>query len=115
MGEIAEYDLSQISDDDHEDRIADLKRLLDECQAKRASADKRARERLKRVSELEAWVREALPCFYSWHYQGGYHYCEECDEIGNYHGERDSVIHTAHCFVGRGEKLLEGADAEEVI
>ena len=97
MGEIAEYDLSQISDDDHEDRIADLKRLLDECQAKRASADKRARERLKRVSELEAWVREALP------------YLKDTQRFLTYVPE-GGLWHEFGGVITCGEKLLEGAD-----
>ena len=97
MGEIAEYDLSQISDDDHEDRIADLKRLLDECQAKRASADKRARERLKRVSELEAWVREALPMVLDAMICPA-DVCANCDGV-EFGGRA--------CHYSRGEKLLE--------
>ena len=115
MGEMAEYELGMLREDDIEDRIDELRRLLGESETQRKAAIAKLRTCRMRRRKLEAFLREALPRFYSWHYQGGYYYCEECEESGGYQHDRDSVVHKADCFVGRGEKLLEGADAEEVI
>ena len=65
--------------------------------------------------ELKAWVREAVTYVrfgVTSRLTTGEHYCMNCHQRADILGR---IKHTNKCVAMRGEKLLEGADKEEVI
>ena len=115
MGEMAEYELGMLREDDIEDRIDELRRLLGESETQRKAAIAKLRTCRRLRRKLEAWVREALLKFTGTRIAVVFT-DDRCAECYFCHGSvprsaKESIPHTADCIIARGEKLLlEGAD-----